>query len=283
MSRMISNRRTVWRSGPAFCAMFAILAGGAVAQAAPAGPMLEIDAPTGLVFSRIPAACFPLGATGDDPHRQERTRDERPRHEVCVASFWMATTEVTGETWARWMPGDGGRERPIQTGKHPAAGMTLEAVEQFLSRLNAGSGGPRYRLPTEAEWEHACRGGVPASPDEPVGYNDTALRKLAHYLDDDRHNTASVPVGTLEANAFGLFDMLGNVWEWTADDYAPDAYARHVRNNPRHVEPTGRRAIRGGSYRTHVYELRCGKRGWGVPGDRLDTVGLRLVREEGKK
>ena len=85
-------------------------------------------------------------------------------------------------------------------------------------------------------------------------------------------------VGALKANAFGLHDMLGNVWEWTEDSYRADAYARHALYNPKAEAAGGPRVIRGGSFRTEWIQTRCAMRGRYAPAETLDTIGMRLVR-----
>jgi formylglycine-generating enzyme required for sulfatase activity len=238
-------------------------------------------------FVQVPAGCFSMGVsqTGDMTHDgilMPPRRDETPRHEVCLKSFQIARTETTVGQWNRFMP----ERRLSMPDALPANGIALESVEEYIRRLNdkGTAAGHVYRLPTEAEWEYACRAGKqqPAEGD-PSFQNREMLRKEAHFLDDVRRNSDSLPVGTLKANAFGLFDMLGNVWEWTADTYSASAYARHSRDNPLHRDAGVRRVIRGGSWRTGEFETRCGARAWGIAGDPLETIGFRLVREPMRK
>lgn len=239
---------------------------------------------SGMSFVRIPKGCFqmgvPAGAFSDeDPALQARIRGtEQPAHEVCLDEFWIGRTEVTEKEW-RAIMGEGG---PSTAGAAPAGAVTWQEAQDFARRFaRKASGGDSYRLPTEAEWEYACRAGEPPAARMP-GRDDLKNRAWfsSHYdfpFSGTRH-TAMQPVGTRAANRLGVHDMLGNAWEWTQDNYAADAYARHQLFNPVIVTQSDLHVIRGGSIRSDSRMLRCEARAWLKGGTRQDTTGFRLVR-----
>ena len=246
--------------------------------AEPAGPAVWREARSGLEFVPVAGGCFPLGAdvAGEiSLHGQPSPprRDELPRHDVCVDAFWLGRTEVTAAAWQRVMGG-----APPALPEHPVAQVSSADIEEFLRRLNAGNN-ERFRLPTEAEWEHACRSGEPVTDPVPHSHaRHQELQAVANFNEIDDRIPAVQPVASRQPNRHGLHDMLGNVWEWVADDYADDAYTRHARNNPRHTAASGRRVLRGGSFQTTLDQVRCGARAWSTPAERLTTIGLRVLR-----
>lgn len=243
---------------------------------------------TGMVFKDIPKGCFQMGAeTPQGPHPEmfwdragytkTASEDELPVHEVCVNGFWMGKYEVRRSEWRQVM-GEASNEE-AKDGDLPVTGVTWEQAEAFVQRLSRLSEGKyRFRLPTEAEWEYACRAGATKELDPLAGH-------LAHFAWHEFSRVGPQPAGQLQPNDWGLHDMLGNVWEWVADDYAANAYARHDLYNPRmkaapgKKNPNGQKALRGGSFRTETVQVRCAMRGHHDPRIGTDAIGLRLVRE----
>jgi formylglycine-generating enzyme required for sulfatase activity len=157
----------------------------------------------------------------------------------------------------------------------PAARVTWEQAQAYAVRLTERSDGrDRYRLPTEAEWEYACRAG--AATESLLSSSDEV--KVAWFEKTTEQKIEPQPVGQLAANAFGLYDMLGNVWEWVQDSYVADGYTRHTLYDPLVESPGADRVIRGGSYRSEAVLVRCAKRAFYAPADTLGTIGFRLVR-----
>ena len=140
--------------------------------------------------------------------------------------------------------------------------------------FRSSGGKQRFRLPTEAEWEYACRADSKVLQSQKPDAEE--LNKAAWY---QYRQPKPTRVGSLEANAFGLHDMLGNVWEWVGDSYLADGYTRHPLYNPRIETNAPQRVIRGGSMRTELEQTRCTKRGHYPADESLDTIGFRLVRE----
>ena len=265
---------------PALFALAALF----VAQAH-ATPATWTEPVTGMQFITVPKGCFQMG-TRDSikpmdiapwQHANFNGKleaDEQPRHEACVDAFLIGAHEVRASDWERVM----GEAPPQGSGAAPAAGMSWHAAQAFavkLTQLAKQSGAPhRFRLPTEAEWEYACRAGAKK---ESVPSRREDRRDVAWY------NLQRAPepreVGRRKPNAWALHDMLGNVWEWVEDGYRADAYARHTLYNPVVKEATdGDRVIRGASHRSDFLHVRCGKRASHPADDALGHIGLRLVR-----
>ncbi|MFH1117271.1 MAG: formylglycine-generating enzyme family protein [Pseudomonadota bacterium] len=179
-----------------------------------------------------------------------------------------------------------------QTDDHPVVNITWNdaaAMAEWLSRVE----GRRYRLPTEAEWEYACRGGTKTryyagnSPSTLSAIANTFDASAAPYwtrwkefaLPEDDGAAFTAAVGSFSPNAFGLYDMLGNVWEWVSDRYGETYYAESPL-----VDPTGpasgrRRVRRGGSWHTWPLYVRSSFRNWNSPQTRYTLLGMRLLME----
>jgi len=236
---------------------------------------------TGMVFVAISKNCFPMGtskvlAPGGSLGWKRMgftgslTADEAPRHEVCLDAFWMARHEVRLSDWQAVMPqGEVARER-----SRPATGVSWDQAQDFVARLNELSGKQQdFRLPTEAEWEYACRAGRNEAGEPPLA----EVFDMAWFSGTHRTLLKPAPVGILKPNAWGLHDLLGNAWEWVEDGYRADAYARHVLFNPVAQGERKQRVIRGGSYRSEANQMRCGNRAFYAGDDTLPQIGFRLV------
>lgn len=249
---------------------------------------------TGAEFIWVPGGCFLMGSPTSEPSREP---DEGPVHEVCVDGFWMGKTEVTNAQFRHFNASHSSRDYQgisLNGDNQPAVYVTWEDATSFAQWLTAQNGGQyRFRLPTESEWEYACRGGTEsirywgddasrACEFENVG-DQTAMRRWGwddvHDCDDGYGGTA--PVGTFQPNPFGLHDMLGNVWEWCLDVYSVDIYTKHGRSNPLCTDEAAGcdRVIRGSYWHGGPNGVRCADRGSGFPRAMNDDLGFRLVRE----
>ena len=175
---------------------------------------------------------------------------------------------------------------------HPVVNVTwndAQALAAWLSRTE----GQHYRLPTEAEWEYACRAGsrtryphgdAPAGLEQEANVFDQAAapywpRWQQHALAGGDGYAFTAPVGSYAPNAFGLHDMLGNAWEWVSDWHGDRYYARSPATDPQGPADGSVRVRRGGSWHTWAFYARCSYRNWNSPETRYTLVGMRLVRE----
>ena len=267
-----------------------------------------------------------------DRDRFVKLSDEAPVHTVRITrDFHFGKTEVTRGQFRRFIEASGYVPESVRDGtggygfnrnydpEKSARGDAFEGRDQKYSWLNPGfpqnddhpvtnvtwsdavamaewlskKEGVRYRLPTEAEWEYACRAGTQtrySSGNDPrsliVAANvfdaDSAVnwekwKGYAMPLHDGYAFTA--PVASFAPNAFGLYDMHGNVWEWTADWHGEDSYAKSPIDDPQGPETGKVRVRRGGSWHTWPFYARSAFRNWNTPQTRYTLVGFRLVRE----
>ena len=245
-------------------------------------------------FVWVPGGCFEMGC-GD--WTSDCSDNEKPVHKVCLSGFWMARHEVTQRQWQRLMgynPSDFkrcGSQCPVES-------VSWNEALEFARKLSTKTG-YTFRLPTEAEWEYACRSG--GKKQQYAG--GQSLSAAAWY----RSNAGGGPhpVGRKRPNGLGIYDMSGNVWEWCLDISDKKAYhkAKGTLRNPVFIntkyaniygegyyrmlsilkEASGYRIVRGGSWGNVAHRLRCSARIRGKPGSRRDWLGFRLVRELKRK
>ena len=169
----------------------------------------------GIVFVHLPGGCFDMGSPADEPDRDDNER----LHRVCVKPFALGKYEVSHAEFRRWRPSHYSTDN-LSDGRQPANEITWFQATAYAEWLSLGTG-RKIRLPTEAEWEYAARAGTRG----PTHWGSSALR-AGHSVCEECGTRwdarATAPVGSLPPNAFGLHDMLGNVWEWTCSAYDPD-------------------------------------------------------------
>lgn len=214
----------------------------------------------GIEFNYVEAGEFVMGSA---------EVEKAPPHLVRITKgYYISRYPITQRQWSMVM-----RKNPsrFKGDDRPVERVSYKDVWKFLEKINIMDKENNYRLPTEAEWEFACRGGTRSR----YWYGDTTsvLGTYAWYRDNSRRQTH--PVGCLPANPFGLYDMLGNVWEWCYDRYG--RYPRETLEDP--VGPrSGRdRVIRGGSWYSKPRSLLCAYRHSFEPSYREDNLGFRIV------
>jgi formylglycine-generating enzyme required for sulfatase activity len=218
---------------------------------------------------RVPGGEFWMGSEDHFPH-------ERPRHRVFIEEFTMAETTVTRSDYRRFLEAAGhtpprGWDDPLFCDPtQPVVGVSWFDAVAYARWLSEQTG-ESWRLPTEAEWERAARGGGESD----YFWGDELPRDRACYLGDW---CAPHPVGEDEPNGYGLFNMGDNVHEWCRDWYAPDYYAVSPGRNPDGPVGGTRRVSRGGSWRHAVKASRAAHRSSLPPGYRYTDYGFRLVR-----
>jgi formylglycine-generating enzyme required for sulfatase activity len=216
-------------------------------------------------FVPIAPGSFWMGCTSGD---SQCDPDEMPRRQVRITKgFELGKYEVTQAQWEAVMGANPsemrGPELPVET-------VSWEDVQAFLGRLNTLDDGYRYRLPTEAEWEYAARAGT----DDPSVANLDALG-----WSRDNSGKRSHPVGQKLPNAWGLYDMQGNVWEWCADWFDAEYYRNAAPVDPPGPSKGTHRVVRGGGWYSGSRSCRVSVRGWVGPGDRGSNDGFRCARE----
>jgi formylglycine-generating enzyme required for sulfatase activity len=253
-------------------------------------PTIELE------FVLIPSGNFRMG-TRWTPEQVRRftgnktpARDGYPVHEVELEALYMSTTEVTVRQWRLFKSDAKYRTtatrvghtykwyRPEfeQTAEHPVTYISYEDAVAFAKWLSAKEHDVVYRLPTEAEWEYACRAG--GHDELPWGADLKAAGEYANLAGDADGYAHTSPVASLKPNAWGLYDMIGNVWEFCSDWVADDYYTVSPTRNPTGPDHGELRAYRGGSWED-TRNARPGVRNRQPPTAFYRNSGFRLVRE----
>ena len=211
----------------------------------------------------VPAGKFKMGSPESE---KDRSKFET-QHEVTLTKpFYMGKYEVTQEQWEAVMGNNPSRTKGA---KLPVTDVSWEDCQEFIKKLNKKTDGG-YRLPTESEWEYGCRAGTSTA----YSFGDKITPKDANY--DDSKLGKPVAVGSYKANAFGLYDMHGNVWEWCEDWYGD--YPAGAVTDPKGPGTGSSRVLRGRSFNYGGSGARSSGRNYSSPTGRGDFVGLRLAR-----
>jgi formylglycine-generating enzyme required for sulfatase activity len=248
----------------------------AAAAAAPMGggrtSIATMDGPVdGMVFALLPGGAFEIGSPEGDPLAEP---DEGPVRAVALQPFQIMTTEVTQAMWLSVM----GENPSHFTGEasRPVEMVSWDDCQAFVDSINSRDDGYTYRLPSEAEWEYACRAGSTTSYS--WGETDAVWTAGSYGWIGDNSGNSTHPVGLLRPNAWGLYDMVGNVTEWCQDIYH-DSYDGLPADGSAWESGGGEtRILRGSWWSCTILSSRSAHRGDYAPGHRLNYAGLRLVR-----
>ena len=238
--------------------------GGPIGRGPLSGPL------TGMAFIPISPGTFMMGSPSNESGRDN---DEKQHRVTLTKGYYMQTTEVTQRQWKAVMGSNPsgfkncGDDCPVEK-------VSWKDVQAFIEKLNQREGGNKYRLPTEAEWEYAARAG--STTRFSFGDNEGRLGEYAWYNSNSGSKTHSV--GQKRPNAWGLYDMHGNVREWCQDWY--DDYPSGSVTDPTGPHSGSRRVLRGGSWNYVPRGVRGAYRNFFSPGNRLSDMGFRLLRTD---
>jgi formylglycine-generating enzyme required for sulfatase activity len=231
-------------------------------------------------FVWIEPGTFLMGSQAAEPEREE---GEGPRHEVTISrGFWLGKYEITQEQWAAvthtspWS----GQAFVVEDPKCPASYISWEDVQAFIRLLNEADGSTAYRLPTEAEWEYACRAGTTTYwffGDDSAPLGEYAWYKVNAW---DLGEQYAHPVGAKRPNPWGLYDVYGNVWEWVQDWFSDTYYGNSPAVDPQGPETGLLRVRRGADFHYYDWGTRSARRGRSTPLFVNCVVGARLLRQE---
>ena len=214
---------------------------------------------------RVEGGTFTMGAT--EEQGEYAANAEFPTHSVTLDSFLIGEAEVTQELWEVVMGSNPsynlGAQRPVEY-------VSWNDCQYFIQKLNQLTG-KVFRLPTEAEWEYAARGGKQSKGYKYSGSNN--IDDVAWY--EDNSGSKTHPVATKQPNELGIYDMSGNVWEWCADRYGD--YSSNSQTNPTGASGGSFRVCRGGSWYCSAGGCRVSYRYYGSPGYSCNIFGLRLA------
>jgi formylglycine-generating enzyme required for sulfatase activity len=214
----------------------------------------------------VSGGTFTMGCTAEQG--SECSSNEKPAHTVTLSSFSIGKYELTQAQWKAVMGTNPSFYEACPN--CPVENVSWNDIQDFISKLNAKTG-KTYRLPTEAEWEYAARGGSSSRGYKYAGSNEIAA--VAWY--DGNSNDKTHPVGQKKPNELGIYDMSGNVWEWCSDWYDGSYYSSSPSNNPQGLSSGSDRVLRGWS--SNPQYCRVSFRNFLNPAYRLSCIGFRLV------
>jgi formylglycine-generating enzyme required for sulfatase activity len=254
---------------------------------------------TGMEFVWVPGGCFKMGSP---VFEDGRGKDEGPQREVCVSGFWLGKYTVTNAEFRKLKSAHNSGEmtrytlflgtETLNKDRQPAVLVSWEHAQAYAQWLTSKGGGT-FRLPTEAEWEYAARAGTTATnywgerPADACAYENVVDRTykssnytmtISSYHDCTDGYDVAAEVGKFKPNAFGLYDMMGNVEQWCEDVYHPRAYETLPRDNPVLSAGGEKRVYRGGSWGNTPVGVRAARRNNAEPDYKNSALGFRLVR-----
>ena len=210
-------------------------------------PAKEFNNSIGMKFVWIPPGTFLMGSPPDEPGR----RNDETQHRVTLTKgFYIGVHQVTQAQWHKVLRRDPSYSKGANL---PVESISWDECREFCEALGK-SDGKKYRLPTEAEWEYACRAGSTT----PFHFGDDSKQLGAYAWYSDNTGPRTNPVGVKPPNAWGLYDMHGNVWEWCADWHGP--YPEGDSTDPQGPDAGEARVLRGGSWKNSPWECRSAYR-----------------------
>ena len=242
----------------------------------PVAKELDLGGGVTMKFVLTPPGEFMMGSPASEKGCDD---DESPQHRVKITNaFYMGVTEVTQAQWKAVMGTEPwkGKRYPGRTSDSAANWVSWNDATAYLAKLR-GKGGGTYRLPTEAEWEYACRAG--SAGKYCFGDDERKLGEYAWYEDnaEEAGKDYVQPVGGKKPNAWGLYDMHGNLEEWCSDGYDEDYYEDSPVADPPGPRSSIGRVLRGGSWLYNPPVCRSATREWYLPVLTLPTLGFRVV------
>lgn len=214
---------------------------------------------------RVDGGTYTMGATSEQG--KDAYNSEKPAHQVTLSSYYIGETEVTQELWRAVM---GSNPSNFSGSRKPVENVSWDDCHEFVRKLNSLTG-QSFRLPTEAEWEFAARGGNKSKGYKYAGSN--SIGDVAWYSDNG--NSQTHDVAQKSPNELGLYDMSGNVWEWCLDWY--DIFSNSSQTNPTGPTSGSHRVYRGGSWLDIARHCRVSLRDYGSSGDTKNYLGFRLA------
>jgi formylglycine-generating enzyme required for sulfatase activity len=240
---------------------------------------VEITNELGMTFRFIPPGTFMMGSPEDEPGRH----DDEKLHRVKITSgFYMQTTAVTQGQWEAVMGNNPSYFKNAGPGA-PVERVSWKDVQESVGKLNEKEGSEVYRLPTEAEWEYACRAGTETA----FSWGNEADCDFGNYgaglssSCEGKNPGRPMEVQSFSPNPWGIFDMHGNVYEWCSDWYGHNYYNKSPGENPQGPDSGVKRVIRGGGWGDFARYCRSACRGELVPDIPHEHIGFRLVRLPG--
>ncbi|MBF0384141.1 MAG: SUMF1/EgtB/PvdO family nonheme iron enzyme [Magnetococcales bacterium] len=234
-----------------------------------------IEPNSGMEFVLIGGGCFSMGNNFGE-------EDEKPLHKVCIDDFMLGRHEVTHGQWQRIMGEKYKHATFAAVADHPLDSVSWSDAMAFIERLDSLSDA-KFRLPSEAEWEFACRGGGDDQYQSgkliAAGQANFSSRSVAPgQRPAAKSPKGPIPVGSFKPNKFGLYDMHGNMYEWVSDWYVKDFYQNSPTKNPLAQESSSfLHILRGGAWYSSPEQLRCSYRYRGRPSLHNNGVGFRVV------
>jgi len=262
-----------------------------IAEAKKHGVSVAFENDIGMRFVLIPAGTFLMGS----PETEVGHEVEERQYKVTITKpFYLQVTEVTNGQYRRYRPAhdsgshasEAGTRYPLSADDQPAVNLSWEDARRFAAWLGERATGRKYRLPTEAEWEWSARASTNSrryfgdEDDKLVSYANFSDKRDPESVDEERSelddgHAVAAPVATYAPNAWGLYDMLGNVYEWVQDYYGP--YPSEPQRDPVGPATGDERVLRGASWVSDAVDLRAAFRNWSTPDDRFEVYGFRLV------